>query len=262
MPLTFYVTLLDSICSVVLGYSWLTCYNPGIDWILRHITFCTTPQEESSLTSADSPACMAAASTSLTLLKLSVSLISAAAFLRASKLEGSQSFCIQLSNSSTFASACKATLDKRPPNLSTVPPKYHDFTNVFSKTQANILGPHHSHDLKIYLDKGTALPWGPIYSLSQAELHALCNFIDKNVKTGFICSSHYLHGALILFIHKKDSSLQLCIDYRDLNKISWKDKYSLPLLTNLLDVPQKAQIYTKIDLRHAYYLVHITNRDK
>ena len=204
MLLTFYVTPLDSTCSVVLGYSWLTCYNPGIDWVLRHITFCTTLQEESSLTSADSPACMAVASASLTLPKLSVFLVSTAAFLRTSKLGGSQSFCIQLSDSFTSASACKTILDKGPPDLSTVPPEYHDFADIFSKSQANILAPHCSYHLKIYLDEGTASPWGPIYSLSQIELHALRDFIDENIKTGFICSSHSLHGVPILFICKKD----------------------------------------------------------
>ena len=220
MLLTFYVTLLDSTCSVVLGYSWLTCYNLGIDWILRHITFHTTPQEESFLTSANLPVFIAVASASPTLLKLSVSLVSTAAFLRASKLRRSQSFHIQLSDSSTSASAHKATLDKESPDLSAVLPKYYDFADVFSESQANILAPHHLYDLKIHLDKGMAPPWGLIYSLSQVELHALCDFIDKDVKTGFIHPSHFPHGAPVLFIHKKDSSLQLYVDYRGFNKIS------------------------------------------
>ena len=154
--------------------------------------------------SADLPACMAAASASPTFLKLLVFLVSTAAFLKASKLGGSQSFCIQLSNSSTSTSAHKATLDKGPPDLSTVPSEYHDFADIFSKSQANILAPHCSYHLKIYLDEGTASPWGPIYSLSQIELHALRDFIDENIKTGFICSSHSLHGVPILFICKKD----------------------------------------------------------
>src|SRR5882724_6376052 len=49
---------------------------------------------------------------------------------------------------------------------------------------------------------------------------ALHKFIDKKLATGFICPSHSSHGALVLFIHKKDSSLQLCIDFRGLNQIS------------------------------------------
>ena len=90
----------------------------------------------------------------------------------------------------------------------------------------------------------------------------LCNFIDENMKTRFICPSCSLYRAPILFIQKKDSSLQLCIDYKDFNKISRKNKYSLPLLTDLLDAPQKVQIYSKIDLRHAYHLVHIADGDE
>ena len=82
------------------------------------------------------------------------------------------------------------------------------------------------------------------------------------MKTKFICPFYSLHKVLILFVCKEDSSLQLCIDYRGLNKISQRDKYPLPLLTDLLNVPQKVQIYTKIDLRHAYHLVHIANRDE
>ena len=63
------------------------------------------------------------------------------------------------------------------------------------------------------------------------------------------------------FVRKTDS-LWLCVDYRGLNKISRKDKYLLPLLTDLLDALQKVQIYIKIDLRHAYHLVRIANRDE
>ena len=207
--------------------------------------------------SADSPACMAAASTLSTLLKLSISLINAAAFLRASKLEEFQSFCIQLSDLFASVSACRAILDKGPPDLSAVPPEYHNFANVFSKSQANALALHHLYDLKIHLDKGTSPPWRPIYPLSQAKLCILHNFIDENIKTGFIYSSYFLHGAPVLFVHKKDSSLWLCFNYRGLNKISRKNKYPLSLLTDLLGAPWKVQIYTKINLRHAYHLVFI-----
>jgi hypothetical protein len=66
----------------------------------------------------------------------------------------------------------------------------------------------------------------------------------------------------ILFIKKKDGSLRLCVDFRDLNPITQKDKYPLPLVTDLLDAPRKAQIYTKIDLKHAYHLVQISEGDE
>src|SRR6202045_2113539 len=57
-------------------------------------------------------------------------------------------------------------------------------------------------------------------------------------------------------------NLCLCMDFRGLNKVTKKDHYLLPLTKDLLDVPGKAKIYTKLDLRHAYHLVHIAKGDK
>jgi len=54
---------------------------------------------------------------------------------------------------------------------------------------------------------------------------------------------------------KRRTAPSACVDYRGLNKISKKDRYPLLLITDLLDAPGKARIYTKIDLRHAYHLV-------
>jgi len=57
---------------------------------------------------------------------------------------------------------------------------------------------------------------------------------------------------------KKDSLLYLCVDFHGLNHISKKNHYLLSLIFNLLDLSYKAQIYSKIDLYHAYHLVCIT----
>ena len=103
---------------------------------------------------------------------------------------------------------------------------------------------------------------GTIYSLSLVELTALQMFIDKNLTTGFIQPTSSSHTALVLFIKKKDRSLRLCVDYRGLNKLTKKDRYPLPLISDLLDSPSRAKIYTKIDLRHAYHLVQITPGDE
>ena len=73
----------------------------------------------------------------------------------------------------------------------------------------------------------------------------------------FIHPSHLLGRAPFLFVCKKDGSLHLCIDFCSLNNITKKDHYPLPHISDLLDSPQKARFYTKIDLHHAYHLVHI-----
>jgi len=90
----------------------------------------------------------------------------------------------------------------------------------------------------------------------------LKEFINENLTNEFIRSTSSPHRALVLFIKKKDGSLQLCVDFRGLNKITKKDRYPLPLISNLLDSPRKACIYTKINLWHAYHLVHIAEGDE
>ena len=79
---------------------------------------------------------------------------------------------------------------------------------------------------------------------------------------GFICPSSSTHAAPVLFVHKKDGSLHLCMDFKGLNKITKKDCYPLPHITDLLDAPSRAWIYTKIDLQHVYHLVCISAGDE
>jgi len=63
-------------------------------------------------------------------------------------------------------------------------------------------------------------------------------------------------------VKKKNGDLRLCVDYRGLNRLTRKDCYPIPLITDLLDAPKKARIYTKIDLRNAYHLVCIAEGDE
>ncbi len=79
---------------------------------------------------------------------------------------------------------------------------------------------------------------------------------------GFIWPISSLHSAPVLFVKRKDGLLCFYVNFYDLNCISKKNYYSLPLISNLLDLPHKVQIYSKIDLCHAYYLVHIANSNK
>jgi len=146
--------------------------------------------------------------------------------------------------------------------LDIVPPEYHNYADVFSKAKASELPPHRDYDLKIDLEEGTSPPLGTLYSLSPVELSALRTFIDENLNTGFIHPTASSHAAPVLFVKKKDGSLCLCVDFRGLNKITKKDRYPLPLISDLLDSPSCAKIYSKIDLRHAYHLVRIAPGDE
>jgi len=156
----------------------------------------------------------------------------------------------------------KSTTISEKIDLSTIPEEYHKYADVFSKSKAETLAPHCPYDLRINLEKDSHPLVGTIYLLSKFEQETLKEFIDKNLTNGFIYSTSSPHGAPVLFVKKKDGSLRLYVDFRGLNKITKKDQYPLPLISDLLDSPRKARIYTKIDLRHAYHLVCIAKGDE
>ena len=151
----------------------------------------------------------------------------------------------------------KSTPDNALVNMAGVLMDHYDFTNVFSKTHACTPTLHWPYDLKIELEEGASLLFGLIYSLSQSELKSLQEFSDEHLMIDFICMYHLLGRAPVLFACKKDSSLCLCINSHGLDKIMKKDHYPLPHISNLLDSPCKARIFSKIDLCHAYHLVCI-----
>src|SRR6201996_6108097 len=262
LDITFYVTPLDSSCPLVLGYNWLTHYNPLIDWVLGSIIFRPERLDTSILTSpVVSPAGGPTQEKPPTSDPVPhISLINAVAFARALRSPDVQSFCLSISDPAfTGKSASISTAD---PDLSHIPEEYHDYADVFSKGKADTLAPHRPYDLKIDLEDGASPPIGPMYSLSQSEVGSLREFIDEHLRIGFIRPSNSPHGAPVLFIRKKDGSLRLCVGFRGLNKITKKDRYPLPIINDLLATAGKARIYTTLDLRHAYHLVRITEGDE
>jgi hypothetical protein len=132
---------------------------------------------------------------------LLISLVSAEAFMRSMQSEGAQCFLILAHE------PLKPDKPKFNPDLKDVPEVYHEFADVFSRQKADTLPPHRDCDLKINIDEGAKIPAGPIYLLSKFELKTLREFIDENLKTGFIHPSNSLFGAPVLFIKKKDRSL-------------------------------------------------------
>ena len=78
---------------------------------------------------------------------------------------------------------------------------------------------------------------------------------------GFIRHSVSPWGAPILFFKKKDGTLQMCIDYRQINKVTVKNKYLLPRIEDLFDQLKGASVFSKIDLRSGYYQLQVKEVD-
>ncbi|GJR44899.1 hypothetical protein Tco_1313002 [Tanacetum coccineum] len=78
---------------------------------------------------------------------------------------------------------------------------------------------------------------------------------------GFIRPSSLPWGALILFVKKIDGSLQMCIDYHELNKLTVKNRYPLPRIDDLFDQLQGSSVYSKINLRSGYHQLRVCDED-
>ncbi|GJW82792.1 putative reverse transcriptase domain-containing protein [Tanacetum coccineum] len=89
----------------------------------------------------------------------------------------------------------------------------------------------------------------------------LSNQLQELSDKGFIRPSSSPWGASVLFVKKKDGSFQMCINYRELNKLTMKNRYLLPRINDLFDQLQGSSVYSKIDLRSGYHQLRVREED-
>ncbi|GJT71065.1 putative reverse transcriptase domain-containing protein [Tanacetum coccineum] len=89
----------------------------------------------------------------------------------------------------------------------------------------------------------------------------LSNQLQELADRGFIRPSTSPWGAPVLFVKKKDGSFRMCIDYRELNKLTVKNRYPLPRIDDLFDQLQGSSVYSKIDLRSGYHQLRVRDED-
>ncbi|GJV47664.1 putative reverse transcriptase domain-containing protein [Tanacetum coccineum] len=99
------------------------------------------------------------------------------------------------------------------------------------------------------------------HKLAPIELQELSTQLQELSDKGFIRPSSSPWGAPVLFVKKKDRSFQMCIDYRELNKLTVKNRYPLPRIDDLFDQLQGSRVYSKIDLRSGYHQLRVREED-
>ncbi|GJV60264.1 putative reverse transcriptase domain-containing protein [Tanacetum coccineum] len=104
------------------------------------------------------------------------------------------------------------------------------------------------------------LPGTP-YRLAPSEMKELSEQLKELSDKGFIRPSSSPWGAPVLFVKKKDGSFWMCIDYRELNKLTVKNRYPLPRIDDLFDQLQGSSVYSKIDLRSGYHQLRVREED-
>ncbi|XP_073046190.1 uncharacterized protein [Primulina eburnea] len=99
------------------------------------------------------------------------------------------------------------------------------------------------------------------YRMAPAELKELKEQLQELLDKKQIRSNASPWGAPVLFVKKKDGSMRMCIDYRELNKITIKNKYPLPRIYDLFDQLKVASVFSKLDLRSSYHQLKVKTED-
>jgi RNase H-like domain found in reverse transcriptase/Reverse transcriptase (RNA-dependent DNA polymerase)/Integrase zinc binding domain/Chromo (CHRromatin Organisation MOdifier) domain len=206
--------------AVILGMPWLREHNPHIDWWRERITMsqCRCPSDGTTPSGNQ-------------------------------RGSGQRQLCATTLSPEDQAQASV---------LKQIPAAYKEYEFLFREGPRNeALPKHQPWDHEIPIVPGKEPTFGPIYPHSERELAELKSYIDTNLEKGFIRPSTSPAASPTLFVPKKNGKLRLCVDYRQLNSITIKDRYPLPLINELHDRLRGAQWFTTMDMRGAYNLVRI-----
>ncbi|KAI3827856.1 hypothetical protein L1987_01943 [Smallanthus sonchifolius] len=135
-----------------------------------------------------------------------------------------------------------------------------DHPDVFSKELPG-LPPGRQIEFRIELIPRAKPVAKPPYRLAPSELKELMKQIQELLDKGFIRPSTSPWGVPVLFVKKKDKSMRMCIDYRELNKLTVKNRYPLPRIDDMFDQLQGAKYFSKIDLRSGYHQLKVQEKD-
>ncbi|KAL0286442.1 UNVERIFIED_CONTAM: Transposon Ty3-G Gag-Pol polyprotein [Sesamum angustifolium] len=135
-----------------------------------------------------------------------------------------------------------------------------DFPEVFPNNLRG-LPPHREVAFTIETLPGVAPISIAPYRMALVELQELKKQLEELIEKGFVRPSTSPWGAPVLFVKNKDGSMRLCVDYRQLNRVTVKNKYPLSRMDDLLDQLKGATTFSKIDLRSGYWQLRIAEND-
>ncbi|KAL0543840.1 hypothetical protein IC582_018945 [Cucumis melo] len=218
---------------VILGMDWLATNHASIDCSRKEVTFNPPSMANFKFKGGESR-----------------SLPQVISAIRASKLLSQGTWGILAS-----------VVDTREADVSlSSEPVVRDYPDVFPEELPG-LPPHREVEFAIELEPGTVPISRAPYRMAPAELKELKVQLQELLDKGFIRPSVSPWGAPVLFVKKKDGSMRLCIDYRELNKVTVKNRYPLPRIDDLFDQLQGATVFSKIDLRSGYHQLRIKDED-
>ena len=114
---------------------------------------------------------------------------------------------------------------------------YHNYANVFDKSQTNILSSHRSYNHKLKFVEGAdknTLSKSRIYSILEHKFEQVKKYLNEHLKKKFIVSSYASFASFVLFVEKSNERLRFCVDYKKLNVIIKKNRYFISLINEVL----------------------------
>jgi hypothetical protein len=150
----------------------------------------------------------------------------------------------------------------KPPDLSRLSQEYQEFVDLFLKKLSDKLPLRRLYDHKITLVEGAKPPFSPLYKILRDELLVLKKYFEENLFKGFIRPSKSSAASPVIFIKKPSGGLRLYIDYRNLNRITVKNRYPIPLVCKILNRITYTRFFTKLDVIAIFNKMRITEGDK
>ena len=238
--------------NLILGLPWLKKVNPVIDWESGEMELPSSPEEPNSTPTSPFK-------------QISANRATRRAWIKAGIIEDSSDelwMCAGFTLSTELAakaneSKAKQTFEEM------VPEEYRKYTKVFSEVESQRLPEHQPWDHTIDLKEGAPETLkSKVYPMPINEQEALNQFLDENLAKGYIVPSKSPMASPVFFVKKKDGKLRLIQDYRKLNDITVKNRYPLPLASDIVNKLKGAKIFTKFDVRWGYHNVRIKEGDE
>jgi hypothetical protein len=129
----------------------------------------------------------------------------------------------------------------------------HEFEDIFAATTT--LPPHRSCDHSIPLKEGSKPPNIRPYRVPHKQKDEVDKLIQTMLQDVVIRPSNSHYSSLAILVRKKDGSWRMCIDYRELNSQTMKNKFPIPVIKDLLDELHGATIFSKLDLKSGYHQI-------
>ncbi len=235
---------------IYLGHDWLKCHNPSVNWKTQSILFrrCACAGNSFSLPDSDPDDKwdeeLEEGDTILTICM-------------------DEELVIRAMHHANDLAAVANTEKPKKMFEEMVPEEYRSFRDLFSKENFNEMPERTPWDHAIELvPNAKATLDCKVYPLNRNEQEQLDKFLDENLASGHIRPSKSPFASPFFFIKKKDGTLRPVQDYRKLSEMTIKNRYPLPLISELINKLRGAKYFTKLDIRWAYNNVRIKEGDE